>query len=100
MAINRLGEPTGKKKHTTKLREADFHLNLFTFIAYRNNRFSFPYKPLLIRRLGNSADAHISSLGYLWSSSSNLKLQQLNKASPWKLDFLVDMAHTLRAAGQ
>ena len=34
------------------------------FVGYRNNRF-FPYK-LYFKRLHNSADAYISSLGYLW----------------------------------
>ena len=39
MAINRLGNHTGKKKHTTEVRLADFCINPFTFVGYRNNCF-------------------------------------------------------------
>ena len=38
-AINRLGNHTGKKEHTTSARLADFYLNPFKFVAYRNNCF-------------------------------------------------------------
>ena len=39
MAINWLGNHTEKKKHTTYARLADFYLNPFTFVGYRNNCF-------------------------------------------------------------
>ena len=38
MAMNRLGNHTGKKKHMT-LRLANFYLNPFTIIGYSNNYF-------------------------------------------------------------
>jgi len=34
-----LGNHTGKQKHTTLARLADFYLNPFTFVGYRNNCF-------------------------------------------------------------
>lgn len=41
-----LGNHTGKKKQPTKARLADFYLDPFTFVGYRNNRLnshSIPY---------------------------------------------------------
>ena len=35
-------------------------------VGYRNDRFFFPYKSLDFECYATFADAHISSLGYLW----------------------------------
>ena len=69
MVINPLGfgTHTGKMKRTTKARLADFYLNPFTFVGYRNNCFFSPTQILIFWTLRNSADGHISSsLGNLW----------------------------------
>ena len=70
MAINRLGNHTGKKKHTTlKSRLTDFYLNPFKFVGYRNNCFFSHTNPFIVNVIRNSADGHISSLGHLWLPS-------------------------------
>ena len=50
MAINQLGNHTGKNKHTTYARLANFHLNPFTFVGNRNNFVFLPYKSLYFER--------------------------------------------------
>ena len=48
MVINWLANHTGKKKHTTKARLADFYLNPFTFVGYRNNCFFSHTNPYIL----------------------------------------------------
>ena len=46
-----------------------FYWNPFIFVGYRNDRFFFPYKSLYFECYATTpklADAHFSSLGYLW----------------------------------
>ena len=46
-----------------------FYWNPFIFVGYRNDRFFSPYKSLYFECYATTpklADAHISSLGYLW----------------------------------
>ena len=50
MAINRLGSHTGKKRHTSSVRLAEFHLNPFTFVGYRNNRSCLSHNSLYFVR--------------------------------------------------
>ena len=50
MAINWLGNHTEKKKHTTYARLADFCLNPFTFVGYRNNCFFSHTNPYYFER--------------------------------------------------
>ena len=47
---------------------ADFYFNPFTFVGDRNKCFSL-IQILIFRVLRNSADGHISSLGYLCTKS-------------------------------
>ena len=46
MAINWLGNHTGKKKHTTEARLADFCLNPFNICRLQKQLFFLPYKCL------------------------------------------------------
>ena len=50
MAINRLGSHTGKKRHTSSVRLAEFYLNPFTLVGYRNNRSCLSHKSLYFKR--------------------------------------------------
>ena len=66
-----------------------FLLKSFHFVGYRNDRFSFPYKSLYFECYATMpmlADAHISSLGCLWSDvlsvSSRQQFQQLLRNYP------------------
>ena len=54
-------EPHGEEETLNLSEVSRFYLNPFTFVGYRNN-----HSILIFRTLGNSADAHISRLGYLW----------------------------------
>ena len=58
-----LGNHTGKQKHTTLARLADFYLNPLTFVGCRNDSF-LPIQILILWTLRNSADGHISNLGH------------------------------------
>ena len=50
MAINRLGSHTGKKRHTSSVRLAEFYLNPFTFVGYGNNSSCLSLKSLYFER--------------------------------------------------
>ena len=57
-----------KKKFFPRISRVDRHFP-FIFVGYRNDRFFSPYKSLYFECYATkqvSADAHISSLGYLW----------------------------------
>ena len=50
-----------------------FYWNPFIFVGYRNDRFFFRYKSLYFEcytTMPMLADAHISSLGYLWDKAT------------------------------
>ena len=50
-----------------------FYWNPFIFVGYRNDRFLFPYNSLYFEcytTMPMLADAHISSLGYLWDKAT------------------------------
>ena len=49
------------------MRLADFYLNPFTFVGYRNIVL-FPIQILILWRLRNNADGHVWSLGRLWDN--------------------------------
>ena len=52
MAVNRLKDHTGGKKHSAKVRYDDFYLNRYIFIGYRNNCYfshTNPYKMQITR---------------------------------------------------
>ena len=47
----------------------------FIFVGYRNDKFFFPYKSLYFEcnaTMTMLADAHISSLGYLWGTQQSI----------------------------
>ena len=49
--------------------------NPFIFMGYRNDKFFFPYKSLYFEcnaTMPLLADAHISSLGYLWGTQQSI----------------------------
>ena len=87
MAINRLANHTGKTKHTTKARLADFYLNPFTFVGYRNNCFfSHTANPYILTVTQQSPMdiflAQATGVFIFTKRSNDLKINRLKQFSP------------------
>ena len=59
---------TETSRHSIREVSQLFFLHFFTIVGYRNNRVFSAIQILIFQRSRNNADAHILSLGYMWSN--------------------------------